>query len=309
MESEPAAEGVGYESVKMRARFRGQARRERLAETGVDFNGPIAGVGVTMAGRPFMDHERRLIPDVSWTVRSLLATAGVAVCIMMTAMSATASVKRSQLARAAAIDVAGEAQLVTDFANYLADETAATRRAMTAPRLKPAITPAMMIAGGNPIADLVDFDFSTIEIAKLDGEERNCLAQAIYYEARSESRVGQLAVADVVLNRVASPIYPDTICEVVFQGSERKTGCQFSFTCDGSTKARLNQRKWREAEMLAGAVLAGIRKPVSRYATHYHADYVSPPWADTLTPTAVIGAHKFYRFPSRAIVAAAPAAM
>lgn len=206
-------------------------------------------------------------------------------------------------------DVADEAQIVTDFANYLADETASARRAMTAPRLKPAISPAAMIAEGSPIADLVDFDFSTIEIAKLDGEERTCLAQAIYYEARSESRVGQLAVADVVLNRVASPVYPDTICEVVFQGSKRRTGCQFSFTCDGSMKARLNERKWRDSEMLAGAVLAGIRKPVSRYATHYHADYVSPPWADTLTPTAVIGAHKFYRFPNRSIVAAAPAAM
>jgi len=113
----------------------------------------------------------------------------------------------------------------------------------------------------------------------------------------------------VVLNRVASPVYPDTICGVVYQGSERRTGCQFSFTCDGSMKARRNQRQWREAELMAGAVMAGIRAPVSRNATHYHADYVSPPWADTLSPTAVIGTHKFYRFPSKSIVAAAPAAM
>ena len=256
-----------------------------------------------------MGHERHLIPDVSWTVRSLLAAAGVAVCIMMTAMSATASVKRNQAARAAAVEVADEAQIVADFANFLADETANVRRAMTAPRLKPAVSPAAMIAEGAPIADLVDFDFSTIDLARDDAKERNCLAQAIYYEARSEKRVGQLAVADVVLNRVSSPLYPDTICEVVFQGSKRKTGCQFSFTCDGSMKARLNERKWRDSEMLAGAVLAGIRKPVSRYATHYHADYVAPPWADKLTPTATIGTHKFYRFPSRAISEAAPAAM
>lgn len=256
-----------------------------------------------------MGHERHFIPDVSWTVRSLLATAGVAICIMMTAMSATASVKKTQAARAAAIEVADEAQLVADFATYLADETATARLAMNAPRLKPAMSAGMIAAEGAAIADLVDFDFSEIEIAKLDAEERDCLAKAIYYEARSEARVGQLAVADVVLNRVASPVYPDTICGVVFQGHERKTGCQFSFTCDGSMKARLNERKWREAEMLAGAVIAGIRKPVSRYATHYHADYVSPPWADTLTPTATIGAHKFYRFNSRSIVAAAPAAM
>lgn len=273
-------------------------------------NGPTERVGVTgtddlMTAKP--DHHQ--IADISWTARSLLATAGVAICIMMTAMSATASVKKGQVARAAAAEVADEAQLVADYASYLAEATAATREEMTSPRLKPAVSPARMIAAGAPIADLVDFDFSDIEVAKLDGEERTCLAQAIYYEARSEARVGQLAVADVVLNRVASPVYPDTICGVVFQGAKRRTGCQFSFTCDGSMKARLNERKWREAEMLAGAVLAGIRRPVSRHATHYHADYVSPPWAETLTPTAVIGTHKFYRFPSRTIVAAAPAAM
>jgi len=258
--------------------------------------------------------DRRLLgdvhwPEVSWTVRSLLAAAGVAICIMMTAMSATASVKRNAAERAAALEVADEAMLVTEYAQYLTEQTAQARAVLSTPRLKPAVTPAMIAAEGAPIADLVSFDFSNIDIAKLDADERTCLAQAIYYEARSESRVGRLAVADVVLNRVASPVYPDTICEVVFQGSERKTGCQFSFTCDGSMKARLNKRMWSESEMLAGAVLAGIRKPVSRYATHYHADYVSPQWADTLTPTAVIGTHKFYRFPSRTIVAAAPAAM
>lgn len=256
-----------------------------------------------------MGHDGRHFYDVSWTVRSLLATAGVAICIMMTAMSATASVKRNQAVRAVASDVADEALIVADYADFLAGQTAIARQSMNAPRLKPAMGTATLIAQGAPIADLVDFDFSNIEIAKLDNEERTCLAQAIYYEARSEARVGQLAVADVVLNRVASPAYPDTICDVVYQGSERRTGCQFSFTCDGSMKARLNERKWREAEMLAGAVIAGIRKPVSRQATHYHADYVSPDWADTLTPTAVIGTHKFYRFPSRTIVAAAPAAM
>jgi spore germination cell wall hydrolase CwlJ-like protein len=254
--------------------------------------------------------ERPLIPEVSWTVRSLLATAGVAVCIMMTAMSATASVKRSEAARQAADRVADEAMLVAEFAEYLAGRTASARAQLDAPKLKPAVAAAEIAARGPaPIADLLAFDFANVPIAKLDAKERRCLAQAIYYEARSESRVGRLAVADVVLNRVASPIYPDTICDVVYQGSELRTGCQFSFTCDGSMRARLNQRQWREAELLAGAILAGIRAPVSRNATHYHADYVSPPWAERLTPTAVIGTHKFYRFPSRTIVAAAPAAM
>ncbi|MDZ7628123.1 MAG: cell wall hydrolase [Parvularculaceae bacterium] len=258
--------------------------------------------------------DRTLIPDfhwreVNWTARSLLAVAGVAVCIMMTAMSATASVKQGNFERAAAGAVADEAMLVADYATYLAETTAMAREEMSAPRVKPAASAAEVIADGAAIADLVAFDFSTVEIARLDAEERNCLAEAIYYEARSESRVGRMAVADVILNRVASPVYPDSICGVVYQGSERRTGCQFSFTCDGSMKARRSQRQWRDAELLAGAVLAGVRKPVSRSATHYHADYVSPPWAQTLSPTATIGTHKFYRFQSKSIVAAAPAAM
>ena len=117
------------------------------------------------------------------------------------------------------------------------------------------------------------------------------------------------SVADVVLNRVASSRYPNSICGVVFQGSERRTGCQFSFTCDGSMSMRLNKRKWAASEELAGAILAGLRVPVSRNATHYHANYVTPYWAAKLTPTATIGTHKFYRFPSRRKVADAAAAM
>jgi spore germination cell wall hydrolase CwlJ-like protein len=257
--------------------------------------------------------DLHLIPDfhwreVNWTARSLLAVAGVAVCIMMTAMSATASVKEGKIARAAAADLADEAELVADYAAFLAEATASARHELEAPRVKPAHRPAYT-AGAARIDDLVAIDFTDFEVARLEGEERNCLAEAIYYEARSESRVGRMAVADVILNRVASPIYPDSICGVVYQGSERRTGCQFSFTCDGSMKARRNQRQWRDAELLAGAIMAGVRKPVSRNATHYHADYVSPPWAQTLSPTAVIGVHKFYRFQSKSIVAAAPAAM
>lgn len=258
--------------------------------------------------------DLHLVPDfhwreVNWTARSLLAVAGVAVCILMTAMSATASVKEAKIARAAAEDLADEAELVADYAKFLAEATAMAREELEAPRLKPAPRPAVIAGAAPRIDDLVAVDFTDFDVARLEGAERKCLAEAIYYEARSESRVGRMAVADVVLNRVASPIYPDSICEVVYQGAERRTGCQFSFTCDGSMKARRNQRQWREAELLAGAIMAGVRKPVSRNATHYHANYVSPPWAETLSPTAVIGTHKFYRFQSKSIVAAAPAAM
>ncbi|MBB5518295.1 cell wall hydrolase [Amphiplicatus metriothermophilus] len=243
--------------------------------------------------------------DVNLTARSLLAAAALSVCVVLAALSGAATAERAAAVRAADAALAEDAALFAEYAAFLAGETARARARLDAPRVKPAKPVRAILAHYDPAADLVDFDFTQLEVARIDAEERRCLAQAIYYEARSESRIGQLAVADVVLNRVASPLYPNSICEVVYQGSERRTGCQFTFTCDGSMKARLNQRKWAEAEDLAGAILAGLRVPVSRNATHYHADYVSPPWAERLTPTAAIGTHRFYRFPTRTTVASA----
>ncbi len=246
--------------------------------------------------------------DVNWHLRSLMAAGLICICIVAAAMSATDRADRAAAEKQAQRAIEQEAVMVTELARYLAAETASARNALEEPRLKPARSAAETFTG-DAVADFVDFDFNSLTVAKLDAEERNCLAQAIYYEARSEPRIGQLAVADVVLNRVASRLYPNSICEVVFQGSERHTGCQFSFTCDGSMKLPLNRRKWKSSEDLAGAILAGIRAPVSRDATHYHANYVSPGWANKLTPTATIGTHKFYKFPSRRNVAAAPASM
>ena len=238
-----------------------------------------------------------------------MAAGLICVCVVATAMSATVNADRAQREQEAARALASEAQLVTDLANYLASETAATRDALIEPRLKPAIPTTTFVSVDSARVDFAKFDFSSLSVAREDASERKCLAQAIYYEARSEARIGQIAVADVVLNRVASGIYPNTICSVVFQGSERRTGCQFSFTCDGSMDIRLRQRKWTASHELAGAILAGLRVPVSRNATHYHADYVNPYWAPKMTPTATIGTHKFYRFPNRRLTAAAPAAM
>lgn len=247
---------------------------------------------------------------VDWTARSLVAAAGVAVCLLMATLSATAEAKKAAALRAAEAAIADEATLVADLADYLARETEDVRLAAAAgPRVKPARRTADLVAQGGALADLVDFDFTELELARVNAEERRCLAQAIYFEAGSESRIGQLAVADVVLNRVAHPAYPQTICGVVYEGSERRTGCQFTFTCDGSLRRAVNKRRYAQAEELAGAVLAGLRAPVSRNATHYHADYVSPYWAATLTPTATIGTHKFYRFPRRIEVAEAPSTM
>lgn len=123
-----------------------------------------------------------------------------------------------------------------------------------------------------------------------------CLTAAIYYEAASEPDAGQRAVAQVVLNRVAHPAYPNTVCGVVYQGSERSTGCQFSFTCDGSLARRPSQLFWYRAENVARQALAGyVYSPVG-LATHYHTVQVSPYWAPSLRYLGTIGAHRFYSF-------------
>jgi hypothetical protein len=125
---------------------------------------------------------------------------------------------------------------------------------------------------------------------------QQCLTLAIYYEAASEPDAGQRAVAQVVLNRVAHPAYPDTVCGVVFQGSQRATGCQFSFTCDGSLSRRPARMWWDRAATVARQALAGaVYAPVG-LATHYHTVQIHPYWADSLETVGTIGAHRFYRW-------------
>jgi hypothetical protein len=129
-----------------------------------------------------------------------------------------------------------------------------------------------------------------------EGRALRCLTQAIYYEAASEPDAGQRAVAQVVLNRVAHPAYPDTVCGVVYQGSERRTGCQFTFTCDGSLARQPVRVFWDRARRVALAALSGaVYKPVG-LATHYHTVQVHPYWAASLDRVGTIGAHTFYRW-------------
>ena len=123
-----------------------------------------------------------------------------------------------------------------------------------------------------------------------------CLTQAVYYEAASEPDAGQRAVAQVVLNRVMHPSYPSTVCGVVYQGSERTTGCQFSFTCDGALARVPSRMFWLRAENVARAALSGyVYAPVG-LATHYHTIAVHPYWAPSLNYLGTLGAHRFYSF-------------
>lgn len=125
--------------------------------------------------------------------------------------------------------------------------------------------------------------------------QRRCLATAIYFEARGEPISGQLAVAQVVMNRVRSSLYPDTICGVVFQGQHRRTGCQFSFTCDGLPDVPREEEQWRLANRLAKQVTDGeVWNEEIGHATHYHATYVKPAWRRQLDHVKRVGRHVFY---------------
>jgi spore germination cell wall hydrolase CwlJ-like protein len=124
----------------------------------------------------------------------------------------------------------------------------------------------------------------------------DCLTAAVYYEAAYESPSGQAAVAQVVLNRVRHPAYPKSICGVVLQGADRRTGCQFTFTCDGALSHSPNPEVWARARSVAAAALNGRVEKVVGNATHYHTVWVRPYWSPSLTKVRVIGAHIFYRW-------------
>jgi spore germination cell wall hydrolase CwlJ-like protein len=130
-----------------------------------------------------------------------------------------------------------------------------------------------------------------------DAKQLWCLSTAIYFEARGESYRGQVAVAQVVMNRLAHPLYPKTICKVVFQDSGKRNACQFSFACDGIPEVVREKKPWEQAEEIAKKVASGeLYLPEVGNATHYHATYVYPDWAPRLKRVTKIGMHIFYKF-------------
>lgn len=204
------------------------------------------------------------------------------------------------LALAAAAAIGGVAQSTPELPG----------RAAIAPKVAPPAPPPLLIrqiapdqavqvnaaipldSGPNPAATA--FQFKGNSAART--QALACLASAVYYEAGSQDDDGERAVAQVVLNRVRHPAFPASVCDVVYQGSTRPTGCQFTFTCDGSLYRRPDATGWKRAYGIAEQALDGaVFAPVG-WATHYHANYVVPYWASTLTKSAVVGAHIFYRW-------------
>jgi len=126
-------------------------------------------------------------------------------------------------------------------------------------------------------------------------KELECLAVAIYHEARGESERGQMAVAQVILNRKDADTWPDTVCGVVFENEHRRNACQFSFACDGRSDAMRDRKAAKVARRIAADALAGRNLvPEVERADHYHATYVAPSWAPRLRRLAGIGTHVFY---------------
>lgn len=156
---------------------------------------------------------------------------------------------------------------------------------------------AMRDRDGAALATLISFKPEHLKRAEALDAETRCLAQAVYYEAGNEPLAGQIAVAEVISNRMRDHRYPDTACGVVFQGSTRTTGCQFTFTCDGAMKIAPKGRNWDRAKKVASHVLMDLAEDKTGGATHYHATYVDPIWSAGLVKTDKIGLHIFYRFP------------
>ena len=145
-----------------------------------------------------------------------------------------------------------------------------------------------------PIEAAAPLILPTVETGSTGRSSVDCLTEAVYYEAASEPEQGQRAVAQVVLNRVRHPSFPNSVCAVVYQGSERRTGCQFTFTCDGSLRRPPARGLWLRARQVAESALSGRVEASVGMATHYHTDWVFPYWASSLKKITKVGTHIFY---------------
>ncbi|MGB8621235.1 MAG: cell wall hydrolase [Paracoccaceae bacterium] len=131
------------------------------------------------------------------------------------------------------------------------------------------------------------------------GAQFKCLSEALYFEARGENVKGQFAVAEVIMNRVASPNFPDSVCDVIHQGTGRRYQCQFTYTCDGNKEVIAEKDAYDRVSKVARLMLDGAPRNLTGGATYYHTRAVNPRWSRVFLRTAAIGRHLFYRKPTR----------
>ncbi|TXC71139.1 cell wall hydrolase [Sphingomonas ginsenosidivorax] len=219
------------------------------------------------------------------------------------------TILRAGLAGIAALAIAGPLLVIANPPSIAPPPKVVVPRARVVPKAElPPVEPVRFVAlapqdarafnatvpfstDPNPAARPFTFAGAPDDLARAT----DCLAAAVLYEAGDDA-VGEQAVAQVVLNRLRHPAFPKTVCGVVFEGSDRTTGCQFTFACDGALVRRPSEPGWKRAREIATAALAGsVYKPVG-YATHYHTDWVVPYWQSSLDKVAAVHTHLFFRW-------------
>lgn len=163
---------------------------------------------------------------------------------------------------------------------------------------------AFLFGRSETAKEQANFEYSKSWLSKQGiaqgGTEWACLSEALYFEARGESIKGQFAVAEVILNRVDSEKYPNSICSVINQGTGKKYQCQFTYTCDGKKEIYNEASAQKNTQKVAAALIEGVAPRVlTKGATHYHTKAVNPSWARSFPRVATIGVHHFYRAPSK----------
>lgn len=256
--------------------------------------------GATPADAPWPDSETRAAPASKRLTLILLALALAAAALLFASTNdrlarafddMTARWTADPVAAAKAAKQAAKQQAIAK----LITETEADATVPAAEGADAVARNALLPISTLPVEAARPFLLPTVSQVQATNAQR-CLTQAIYYEAATESDAGKAAVAQVILNRMRHPAYPNTVCGVIYQGASRP-GCQFSFACDGAMRRAPAPALWQRSAEIARAALSGHVETSVGMATHYHANYVLPRWAPKLTKVEQIGAHIFYRWP------------
>jgi hypothetical protein len=251
---------------------------------------PVVVAGLAAADTQNWDarirsHDRRVVLNLLGEDRSAFAAFSETENFQRVAGLSTAKVAIDVRQDAAANDSGTRealAALTAEDAEAAADVTSARRQTIT----------DLLVTDFGGVIDLSEIH--SVKIGKR-GKQWRCLTEALYFEARGENLVGQVAVAEVILNRVDSKSYPNSVCGVIQQGQSKRNGCQFSFICDGKVEHIGDRKAYDELGKVAWVMLQGKPRILTGKATHYHATSVQPRWAKRLVRTARIGDHIFYR--------------